>query len=227
MTQIVLSNLQAGQNNGEPVETAPQPSPEYEQSTQFEETTELDLQPSTPPENTDHNPVYYNNTFCRDCNKLFSSPDALRKHNLNKHVGLYTCGVCLRGFKTSSCLKNHTATHSRKQVMCCYCDKSFSRASSMREHIRRIHKKEERCLNCGRVKEQDHVCYKCKECSASFRTRVSFANHRCVSTKVYVCPYCEESFTRNQGLQNHMLNQENKRKFKCPVCNDRFNTKGK
>ena len=177
-------------------------------------------------ENTDHNPIYYTQTFCRDCNKILPSPDQLRDHNLAKHRGLYMCGVCLRGFKSTYCLKNHAATHKSKQFMCCYCDKTFSRGGTLKEHIMKFHKKDGQCPNCGKSKDVDHVCYKCKDCKAAFKNVETFEGHSCQQTKLFDCPYCGESFTRHQGLLNHMLNQENKRKFSCVVCNHRFNTQG-
>ena len=175
----------------------------------------------------EHSTDLYTKTCCTVCREFFETTAQLREHNLVKHKDLFICGICLRGFSTVKYLKTHVETHQPKQFKCVQCNAMFSRAASLILHFKRVHRQKELCLKCGRIKSADHECYKCDDCSSSFRTLASLEKHECEKNRVFVCPYCGESFTRHQGLLNHMLNKENKRKFTCVVCTRSFNTQGR
>ena len=142
------------------------------------------------------------------------------------------CSVCFRGYESTHELKRHMAVHSLKRFKCPTCRSTYSNRSSLIRHQKTAHSATSGntdntvCGHCGKHRGPGHMCYTCTECTAQFRTKEGFTAHECTKTRVYSCPYCSEQFTRRSGVLNHIMNEENKRKFHCGQCGMRFNTSG-
>eukprot|EP00116_Pleurobrachia_bachei_P001206 sb/3461468/ len=180
-----------------------------------------------------HDPEPYIHSYCRQCGEMFTSYEKFKSHNLEKHGGTYMCSVCFRGYEGTHELKKHMSVHSLKRFKCPTCRSTYSTRSSLIRHQKSAHNTTTNsdnktakpvCGNCGKHRGPGHMCYTCTECTAQFRSKESFTAHECNKTRVYSCPYCSEQFTRRTGVLNHIMNEENKRKFHCGHCGMRFNT---
>jgi len=75
-----------------------------------------------------------------ECDKLFSSAGALRRHIKRIHQNNYAfrCGVCGKGFNEKRDFKLHVDTHSGvKNYKCPHCGRPYSQSGSMHRHARK------------------------------------------------------------------------------------------
>ena len=189
---------------------------------------------------------YNNGMYCCDhdgCTKKYLSMKGLRKHkrihtdkaftcphcsykgyihsHLIEHIRThtnerpYSCKHCNKSFKTKNVLVNHERIHEGiKPYKCNYCNKCFIRKVSLDAHIR-LH-----------TNEKPYIC---PQCNDPFRSSSSLRNHIMYKHEnpKYKCKYpnCNKTYVTKRFLLTHYLAHENKKPFKCNLCNKYFRCK--
>ena len=164
---------------------------------------------------------------CPKCDKVFNSPDFLRKHKYNIHnkKERVSCQECGSTFKAVEYLRKHMKfTHLLKDAgrwKCDDCNKVFSGQGALINH-KRIHSKEGfKCDSCSytatqkynlkthvkRIHVGESKDFICKACSKSFGCKVKLNMHKMRHTgvKPYVCS-CGERFSENRTKKAHAKN---------------------
>ena len=99
-------------------------------------------------------------------------------------------------------------------LQCPACPKSFKTRKLMRDH---------------KAKSYGNRVYRCKRCDKWFSTRLKLDNHINVhlNRRPHKCSTCNATFTSNKNLCRHLKNHtvESERKFGCPHCPKRCNTR--
>ena len=99
-------------------------------------------------------------------------------------------------------------------LQCPACLKTFKATKLMRDH---------------KAKAHGNRVYRCTRCDKWFSTRQKLDNHINVhlNRRPHKCSTCNATFTSNKNLCRHLKNHtvESKRKFVCPNCPKRFNTR--
>ena len=148
-------------------------------------------------------------------------------------INEYKCKICLQcGFKRERDIKMHLdVVHggSDDAFPCQFCDKKFSWKRSLDRHVAY------KCPGKNR--------FQCKFCSEGFKTVNEFTRHldvvhaknsdgvqRKKYSNKYYCEYCDKSFIRIEGLQDHHRKDNCKPKsnpqylYECEVCQKTFKT---
>ncbi len=124
------------------------------------------------------------NINCPKCGKTYSN-----KYNLKRHLQQY-CKIKL--YDNTNPLNNIIKL--RTDFECPNCNKTFTRKSSLTRHLKQFCK----------IKEIDH-----NKSDLSINDEDILNQH---VAKIFVCNYCERSFTRKNNLQNHQ-------KDRCKIKN--------
>ncbi|CAL9688414.1 unnamed protein product [Knipowitschia caucasica] len=152
---------------------------------------------------------------CDKCEKSFTKPHLLRKHELS-HTGesLYRCSSRSLAFTTAHGLKVHKRS----------CGKSISKDEVIQDqrlqvsHQRlcsRSGTKPVQCEKCGVIfaklhhlqrhmwSHQGRTSYPCDQCGKVFNNRSTLRTHHLVHSGSHACNQCERSFTTAEKLQEH------------------------
>ena len=106
------------------------------------------------------------NNYCLDCDKTFSSPHNLRRHQqvVHQDEDLYTCDVCHKTFANEGTLKAHQLSHNGDNPIACHvCHKQFQQKSYLVVHLR---------LHTGEKP------YACDQCPKRFNQSSNLKKHR-------------------------------------------------
>ena len=121
---------------------------------------------------------------CNSCDKVFTNPLSLKKHNYHHKGNTKTCEHCGRSFLFDCQLNDHKKTHLSKKLHFCSfanCDKSFTHKYDLWKH------------------EHTHTktVLSCKECEYTTKDVRNLRQHECIHTglKPYSCTKCEKHFT--------------------------------
>ena len=179
-----------------------------------------------------------NKNFCNDCEKRFSS-----KYNYEIHIKMVhsqnkqenICDICERSFSTKSNLKRHQETkHTERDPNSCFkcknCEKVFERKDNLIRHERTEHNEERKTAIIPGINE-NVTPYPCYICDKVYTTKFSVLRHieRTHTNKIFACETCWKSFSSNESLQVHIIQDHNiprrKPKIICEICRNEFPSK--
>lgn len=175
---------------------------------------------------------------CEDCDKKYSTLQALRNHKASHIDKIYECDQCDNSFASYSGFRRHVDTeHLNLRYKCFECDEIFTQLGALKLHSMAIHenRKPFKCDMCeyatvtsSRLQQhKDSVHYnkrahKCTECESAFNFAGILANHiKNVheGQRRYPCQQCEYVATESGSLKRHIEGvHEKKRPYKCPHC---------
>uniref|UniRef100_A0A8C1EFI7 Zinc finger protein 423 n=1 Tax=Cyprinus carpio carpio TaxID=630221 RepID=A0A8C1EFI7_CYPCA len=142
---------------------------------------------------------------CTFCSRLFKHKRSRDRH-VKLHTGdkKYSCQECEAAFSRSDHLKIHLKTHSSsKPFKCSICKRGFSSTSSLQSHMQ-AHRKNKEHLAKKDQADQDQ--------------------------DLYMCDYCEETFSQTDELEKHVLTQHpqlsDRAELQCIHCPEIFSDEG-
>ncbi len=156
------------------------------------------------------------------CHAFFFEEQKLASHKKTVHsrVKRFQCQLCNKSFAFQAGLKTHIdLTHSPQMndpgnITCNICQTTFSDKRKLYFHYKKMHVKE-------------RVQYKCTVCSKIYHAKRLFEIHMRSHTgeRPFICSFCPTSFVTKISLKNHTkLHTENRKNYKCQICDERFNT---
>ncbi|XP_054261904.1 zinc finger protein 227-like [Macrosteles quadrilineatus] len=174
--------------------------------------------------------------YCEICQKTFPDELKLYKHTMYLHSQNkgHCCEECGKVFRSNSSLRYHQRSHQGQDIMkpypCEYCGKCFIRKSMLRNHFMNTHKD----------KTQEGTCFTCKLCFEAFPSTDHAVNHMDVMhipecsgeatysfemhtvKRLYLCEYCERSFTDPANLNSHRERHAPEYPYQCKLCNEGY-----
>ena len=131
---------------------------------------------------------------CKDCDKLFNTISALRKHSYehSEKAGSKPCPDCNKTFPFDSMLKSHRRVHlTVPEFHCLHCVKSFKNKGELTKHQNVHSKKKWKCQAPG-------CAYECLD------PRNLKAHSFTHGNKMrYVCPKCQTGFNHYMQIKRH------------------------
>ncbi|XP_038220384.1 PR domain zinc finger protein 5-like isoform X2 [Zerene cesonia] len=132
---------------------------------------------------------------CKICDKLYTSLDTLKRHNLSAHVKSVSeetyCVECNMHFNNEYLFKRHLLTstkHRQKRFPCPECDKVYHKRTTLNNHYNHVH-----------LQKTKNYCELCD------RTNRILQNHMRTHTgeRPFHCDFCTASFTQKNALVSH------------------------
>lgn len=155
----------------------------------------------------------YHHYKCPECDEMFDTLNALRKHSLMHTNGKpFECYLCHKRYAGIKMLRHHFICHSHHKSMDCpYCDRKFNNLQFINQHIKYTHKNDRQFL--------------CNQCGKAFQKMSTLKNHLTVHTgeRKYACLQCNKMFTQRHTLVEHMRLHNND-KLKCKICEKTYST---
>ncbi len=181
---------------------------------------------------------------CEHCGNNFESEETRRQHITSVHFGRIQCPLCPKNFSRKSGLRNHTdSMHPDPNAIGNYacespgCDKVYNSNSQLKKHVTRW-----------------HIIVECPSPGCNFKgAKWQLVVHKQRShMNRYMCPHCSLNMASNTTLSDHValyhdnncagkndpdnmrkcddcagvfLNQELKRRHKCPGRDTALNAK--
>ncbi|XP_005159187.1 zinc finger protein 423 isoform X5 [Danio rerio] len=152
---------------------------------------------------------------CTFCSRLFKHKRSRDRH-VKLHTGdkKYSCQECEAAFSRSDHLKIHLKTHSSsKPFKCSICKRGFSSTSSLQSHMQAHRKNKEHLAKKDQGK---------RDGSSSDVTEQD--------QDLYMCDYCEETFSQTDELEKHVLTQHpqlsDRAELQCIHCPEIFSDEG-
>ena len=152
---------------------------------------------------------------CFKCDKVFGSPEYLRKHKYNIHLKneRVPCKECDSTFKAVEYLRKHIKhRHTVKYVgrwKCAVCNKDFSGQGAL--------------INHKRIHNNDGI--KCDFCSKTFIQKSNLNIHvKRIHTgemKDLICKVCSKTFGCSSKLSMHIMRHKGVKQYVCS-CGVRF-----
>ncbi|XP_064191553.1 zinc finger protein 423 isoform X2 [Anguilla rostrata] len=148
---------------------------------------------------------------CTFCSRLFKHKRSRDRH-VKLHTGdkKYSCQECEAAFSRSDHLKIHLKTHSSsKPFKCSVCKRGFSSTSSLQSHMQAHRKNREHVASSRAEREQGR-----REGGAD------------PDQDLYMCDYCEETFSQTDELERHVLTRHpqlsDRAELQCIHCPEIF-----
>ncbi|XP_076123669.1 zinc finger protein 423 isoform X2 [Alosa pseudoharengus] len=165
---------------------------------------------------------------CTFCSRLFKHKRSRDRH-VKLHTGdkKYSCQECEAAFSRSDHLKIHLKTHSSsKPFKCSVCKRGFSSTSSLQSHMQAHRKnKEHKDL-------KDQGGRKAGGGGAGGGSAGSGGSEggADVEQDLYMCDYCEETFSQTDELERHVLTRHpqlsDRAELQCIHCPEIFSDEG-
>ncbi len=130
----------------------------------------------------------HHKVYCLYCND-FLDEDKLRPHISEKHPG-FSCHMCL------------------------YCSSVQASAVTLRDHIRTVHKDDFVRLEEDAERPGTIVC-NMASCAFATMDRFEYINHLLAKHKIYMCPYCAQTFKERETWVQHSRCYHKKPMFTC------------
>ena len=160
---------------------------------------------------------------CRDCKKIFQSPNQLKRHETTHSRNRFKC-ECGKEFEQKHLLFMHLAARHTSPMLhsCKICSQMFTSRAFLRCHTR-VHQKNNafKCIKCGNTfinashlkahKRQVHKSprgLKCKTCGKRFFQRSKLASHELThdaGAETFPCDWCRKRFRGQRSLNRHKL----------------------
>ena len=130
----------------------------------------------------------------------------------------YYCDECESKFPNRKYLRTHKVRVHCTKVRCHICSKDISNKQKLKEHIKNVH---------------DDPRFNCSMCGKAFRIQRNFRRHEQLcgkmkrKHKVFPCPSCKKTYSREKLLQDHIhfthINPAGRqekitRLFSCIIC---------
>ncbi|TWW54168.1 Zinc finger protein 423 [Takifugu flavidus] len=128
---------------------------------------------------------------CTFCSRLFKHKRSRDRH-VKLHTGdkKYSCQECEAAFSRSDHLKIHLKTHSSsKPFKCSVCKRGFSSTSSLQSHMQ------------AHRKNREHLALRSERDGG----RKGAGGEAELEQDLYMCDYCEETFSQTDELEKHVL----------------------
>uniref|UniRef100_A0A672HYN3 Zinc finger protein 423 n=1 Tax=Salarias fasciatus TaxID=181472 RepID=A0A672HYN3_SALFA len=128
---------------------------------------------------------------CTFCSRLFKHKRSRDRH-VKLHTGdkKYSCQECEAAFSRSDHLKIHLKTHSSsKPFKCSVCKRGFSSTSSLQGHMQ------------AHRKNREHLAMRSERDGG----RKGAGGEADLEQDLYMCDYCEETFSQTDELEKHVL----------------------
>lgn len=152
---------------------------------------------------------------CTFCSRLFKHKRSRDRH-VKLHTGdkKYSCQECEAAFSRSDHLKIHLKTHSSsKPFKCSICKRGFSSTSSLQSHMQ------------AHRKNKEHLAKKDQGKRDGSNSDVADQDQ-----DLYMCDYCEETFSQTDELEKHVLTQHpqlsDRAELQCIHCPEIFTDEG-
>uniref|UniRef100_A0A3B4E186 Zinc finger protein 423 n=1 Tax=Pygocentrus nattereri TaxID=42514 RepID=A0A3B4E186_PYGNA len=152
---------------------------------------------------------------CTFCSRLFKHKRSRDRH-VKLHTGdkKYSCQECEAAFSRSDHLKIHLKTHSSsKPFKCSVCKRGFSSTSSLQSHMQAHRKNKEHMAKKDQGKRDG-----------------STGDAADQDQDLYMCDYCEETFSQTDELEKHVLTRHpqlsDRAELQCIHCPEIFSDEG-
>ncbi|CAF93312.1 unnamed protein product, partial [Tetraodon nigroviridis] len=149
---------------------------------------------------------------CTFCSRLFKHKRSRDRH-VKLHTGdkKYSCQECEAAFSRSDHLKIHLKTHSSsKPFKCSVCKRGFSSTSSLQSHMQ------------AHRKNREHLALRSERDGG----RKGAGGEADPEQDLYMCDYCEETFSLTDELEKHVLTRHpqlsDRADLQCIHCPDIF-----
>ena len=190
-----------------------------------------------------HQSITENMFECDLCEKMFFNKDTLNIHKRNVHAEKYSyCKVCNKKFSSTSNMKLHIdAVHlGVKRYQCKLCHESFSHSNVLKSHSKRVHEgtASYKCLICEKVfhlrsdlllhikrrhENRQSPNEICPYCNKQFKSGSRFLREHIENihnkVKNYACDLCDTTFGGQSLLKVHRKTIHNNETFTCNICN--------
>ena len=172
------------------------------------------------------------NLKCGKCENTFQSKRALRLHVKTIHDGprKFECDICQKRFNQKIHLRRHFSK--------CHLEKDYKNLVKDEEKPQNEGFKTQFSdkINNGQNSEHDNqdtksskkMNYPCSQCVKTYKYLQDLKIHIASIHKgeKHLCKKCEKSFQSKKALSLHAKTiHEGPKKFKCDICNKRFNQK--
>jgi len=152
---------------------------------------------------------------CELCPFINFSLGGLRTHRKKAH-NLHTdarpiCCVCAKTFKTQSKLRKHE----RKHFTCRICGEACTSKTKLKAHSLKHEEQAPKTLK--------FICYVCGKGSQDFQRWKDHNKTHTNTERNHTCDFCGWKAKTKPTILSHIIHHVNERKYKCSICNKRFN----
>lgn len=160
--------------------------------------------------------------ICKYCSKEYTRKDGLILHE-RRHTGErpFSCTYCEKKFSSTSARNKHIQIHEKRwSHVCSYCGQGFVHKPNFEYHVLKCHTGE--------------FPFPCDKCDKKFVRKQDLQRHddtihSTIPKQQYECDICNKHFTNPRYLKIHIkaheLPLEERKKFKCNICEAAFLTK--
>ena len=146
--------------------------------------------------------LYDKKFHCAKCKAEFRTNCDLKKHDMNKHLGVrFDCSQCGKKLTTEYGLKLHMRLHGvNAQHNCEECQRVFSQKGHLIQHLRSTHPE--------RVPQEYYTVFKCLDCNKDFARKESLEKHQLAKHEGVnlSCPTCLKRVRTRSAFNKHIKN---------------------
>lgn len=180
---------------------------------------------------------------CPDCSSVFAEVGAWHTHRHRVHSHSLRCETCYRVYNNLARFLRHIRYgHALKNMVCSICHVfSTNLSTRMRLHIEQKHLKKYSyyCDICSkgffdRSSIIEHLNlhsgvkpHQCETCGMNFSLGTTLRAHRFkkhLELFDNICVICSKGFATRDGLESHMQQHQDARRFTCDFCGKQLTT---